>query len=101
MGKRKCPLCFVRVSWTQALAYSEEMRCPGCHAALELSRFTRVFAGFGGVLAAFAIADLAPRISPEGLWVTQVVAAIVSFGVTSAVCVLLVGDLVVRTKATT
>jgi len=98
MGKRKCPLCFVRVPWTAALAQSYEMQCPACHAPLELSRFTRIVGAMGGVAGAFAAAHLAARIWPGGLWVTQIVAAILGFGLASAACVLLGGDLVVRPK---
>jgi hypothetical protein len=101
MGKRKCPLCFVRVPWTAALAHSEQFPCPGCHAALELSRFTRMFAGFCGIVGAFAAVHLVQRIFPGALWVTQVVAAIAAFGVASAAGVLLAGDLVVRPKGIT
>ncbi len=96
MGKRKCPLCFVRVPWTEALI--EDISCPACHVVLELSRFTRVFAGFGGVLGAFAAVHLVCGILSGGLWVLQIVAAIVAFGVASAACVLIAGDLVVRSK---
>jgi len=101
MGKRKCPLCFVRVPWTAVLAHSEAFPCPGCHAALELSRFTRVFAGFGGLLGAFVGVHLVHRIFPEALWVTQVVAAIVAFGIVSAAWILIAGDPVVRPKGIT
>lgn len=100
MGKRKCPLCFVRVPWTEVLAHSEEISCPACHAPLELSRFTRVFSGFGGVLGALAAMHLAHRIFPGELWVLRVVAAILGFGIVSAVCVLIAGDVVVRPKKT-
>ena len=99
MGKRKCPLCFVRVPWTEALAHSEEACCPACHAVLELSRFTRVFSGLGGALGAFAALHLVHGIFPGTLWVMQVAVAIVAFGVVSALCVLIAGDLVVRSKA--
>ncbi len=99
MGKRKCPLCFVRVPWTAALAHSEEIRCPGCHAALELSRFARVFAGFGGALGAFAAVHFAHGIFPGAFWVLQVAVAIVAFGVSSVACALIAGDVVVRPTA--
>ena len=98
MGKRKCPLCFVRVPWTEALAHSEEVSCPACHAALELSRFTRVFSGLGGVFGAFAAVHLVHGILPGALWVMQVAVAVAAFGVVSALCVLIAGDLVVRSK---
>jgi len=98
MGKRTCPLCFVRVPWTAALAHSYEIQCPACHAPLELSRFTRIVGAMGGVAGAFAAAHLVLGISPGAAWVTQMTAAILGFGLASAVWVLLAGDLVVRPK---
>ena len=98
MGKRKCPLCFVRVPWTEVLAHSEEIRCPACHAVLELSRFTRVFAGFGGIAGAFWAVHATRGIFPGTYGVSRVVAAILAFGIASAACVLIAGDLVVRPK---
>jgi hypothetical protein len=98
MAKRTCPLCFVKVPWTAALAHSYEMQCPGCHAPLELSRFTRIVGAMGGVAGAWAAAQLVAKIWPGGLWVTQIAAAILGFGVASAACVLLAGDLAVRPK---
>jgi len=99
VGKRKCPLCFVRVPWTLALTLSEEIRCPACHAELELSRFTRIFSGIGGFLGAFGAVHLTRGVVSGTNWATQIVLAIAVFGVTSAVCVLIAGDLVVRPQA--
>jgi len=98
VGKRKCPLCFVRVPWTAALAHSYEMRCPACHAPLELSRFTRVVGALGGLAGAAVAVEALPGIHPGSLWMTRIVAAVLVFGVASAAGVLLAGDLVVRTK---
>jgi len=98
MWKRKCPLCFVRIPWTAALTQSYEITCPACHAPLELSRFTRIFGAFGGV----AGASIALRLGHESFhgwfWATPVVAAILAFGFSSALFVLIAGDLVVRPK---
>lgn len=101
MAKRKCPLCFVNVPWTSVLARSYEMECPGCRAPLELSRYTRIVAGFGGIAGGMIAVQLTPLIFPGALWVMRAVAAIVGFGVTSAACVLLTADLVVVPKAET
>lgn len=98
MGKRTCPLCFVRVPWTAALARSYEIQCPACHAPLELSRFTRIVGALGGIAGAIAAAHLIGSIWPGGLWVTQIVAAILGYGVASAAWILVAGDLVVRPK---
>ena len=99
MGKRLCPLCFVRVPSTAVLAHSYDIACPGCHAKLELSRFTRVFGAAGGLGGALAAVHLANAFAPGVLWMTRVIAAVVGYGVASAACVLLAGDLVVRPKS--
>ena len=99
MGKLKCPLCFVRVPWTLALAHSEEIRCPACHAELELSRITRIFSGIGGFFGAFVAVRLTRGVVSGANWATQIVLAIVAFGFASAVCVLIAGDLAVRPQA--
>jgi hypothetical protein len=101
MGKRKCPLCFVRVPWTAVLVDSEEIRCPGCHALLELSRFTRICSGLGGALGAWAAVRLTHGVFYGASWVTCVAAAILAFGVASAAFVLIAGDLVLRPKVIT
>lgn len=101
MGKRKCPLCFVRVPWTEVLAHSEEIPCPGCRALLELSRFTRVYSGLGGVLGAWFAVRWTRGIFPGASWVACVAAAILAFGFAAAAFVLIAGDLVVRPKVIT
>jgi hypothetical protein len=100
MWKRKCPLCFVKIPWTSALAYSYEISCPACHAPLELSRFTRIFGAFGGIAGAFVALYLGHGIFHGRFWATPIVAAILGYGFFSALCVLIAGDLVVRPKPT-
>jgi hypothetical protein len=99
--KRKCPLCFVRIRWTEALAHSYEFNCPACHAPLELSRFTRIFGAFGGITGAFMALHLGQRIFHGWFWALPTVAAILGFGFASAMFVLIAGDLVVRAKPAT
>ena len=96
MWKRTCPLCFVRIAWTAALADSCEITCPACHAPLELSQFTRIFGAFGGIAGAFAALYLGRGIFHGWFWATPIVAAILVFGFVSALFVLLAGDLAVR-----
>jgi len=98
MWKRKCPLCFVRIPWTAALAYSYEISCPACHAPLELSQFTRIFGAFGGIAGAFVALYLGHGIFHGKFWAAPILAAILGYGFFSALCVLIVGDLVVRPK---
>ena len=98
MWKRKCPLCFVRIPWTSTLAHSYEITCPACHAPLELSLFTRIFGGFGGLAGAFSAIYLGQGIVHGRFWVLPVVAAILGYAGASALFVLIAGDLVVRPK---
>jgi hypothetical protein len=99
MGRRKCPLCFAKVPWTAVLAQSYDFECPACRAPLEVSRYTRIAAGFGGIAGAMIAAHFAPAVFPAGVWVTGVAAAIFGYGTASAVCVFIVGDLLVRAIA--
>jgi hypothetical protein len=89
----------VRIPWTAALAYSYEISCPACHAALELSRFTRIFGAFGGIAGAFVALYLGHGIFHGKFWAAPIVVAILGYGFFSALCVLIAGDLVVRPKA--
>jgi len=65
---------------------------------LELSRFTRIFGAFGGVAGASIALRLGHEIFHGWFWATPVVAAILAFGFSSALFVLIAGDLVVRPK---
>jgi hypothetical protein len=99
MWKRKCPLCFVRISWTATLVHSYEIICPACHAPLELSRFTRNFGAFGGIAGAFVAHHLGQEVFHGRFWVLPIVVAILGYAGASAPFVLVAGDLVVRQKA--
>jgi hypothetical protein len=98
MWKRKCPLCFVRLPWTATLTHSYEITCPACHAPLELSRFTRIFGAFGGIAGACVALRVGHGFFHGWFWATPIVAAILAFGISSALFVLIAGDLVVRPK---
>jgi hypothetical protein len=98
MWRRMCPLCFVRISWTAALARSYEIICPACHAPLELSKFTRLFGAFGGIVGAFITLHLARAVFHNVFWTTPVVVSFLAFGFFSTLFVLLAGDLAVRAK---
>ncbi len=98
IGRRTCPLCFVRVPWTTALAHSYEISCPACHTPLELSRFTRVASALGGIVGAFVAVHLFRGMFHRSLWATSIMAAILAFGFVSALCAMIAGDLVVRPK---
>jgi len=99
MGKRLCPLCFVRVPWTAALAHSYGMVCPGCRAELELSRFTRVTGALCGIFGAWLGVYLGGLAFPGEPWALRVVQTVLAYGVFSTAGVLGAGDLAVRPKS--
>ena len=100
MGRRACPLCFVRVPWTTALVHSYDIECPACHTPLELSRFTRIVGAFSGLAGAFLAVHLARGIFHWSFWLTPILATFFAFGFMSALGVLIAGDLVVRREPT-
>jgi len=98
MENHACPLCFAKVPRTLILTKTLEVDCPACHAELEVSRGSRVLASFLGILAAFAAAQLGGQVSGTAGWTLPIVAAIVSFGVCSALVLILFSELAVRQK---
>ena len=98
MENHACPLCFAKVPRTLILTKTLEVDCPACHAALEVSRGSRVLASFVGVLAAFLAVHLGGQVSGTAGWSLPIVAAIVSFGVCSALVLFVFSDLAVRPK---
>jgi hypothetical protein len=98
MGSRACPLCFTRVPRTLVLLRSYDLECPACHAALEVSRGSRVLAALVGLVVAFVAVGLADRISETAAWSLQVVAGCVAFGLGTAAWLFFSADLVVRPK---
>ncbi len=98
MENHACPLCFAKVSRTLILTKTLEVDCPACHAELEVSRGSRVLASFVGILAAFVAVHLGGQVSGTAQWSLPIVAAIVSFGVCSAVVLILFSELAVRAK---
>ena len=98
MWRRKCPLCFVRIPKTAALAHSYEIICPACHAPLELSKFTRLFGAFGGITGAFLTLHLVRAVFHDFYWTTPIGVSFLAFGAFSALSVLIAGDLSVRPK---
>jgi hypothetical protein len=89
----------VRVPWTALLAHSYDIECPACHTGLEVSRYTRATAGFGGLAGALLATHLAGGLLPGTAWLMRITAGVLGFGFISAACVLIAGDLVVRPKA--
>jgi hypothetical protein len=98
MGNHACPLCFARVPRTLILAKSLGVDCPACHAELEVSRGSRVLASFVGVLAGFVAVHLSRHASGTAQWTLPIVAAFVTYGICSALVLLVFSELVVRPK---
>jgi hypothetical protein len=98
MGNRTCPLCFTRVPRTLVLVHTYDMECPACHAALEVSRRSRVIAALAGLVVEFVAVRFVDRISETAEWSLQVLAGCVAFGVVTAAWLFLSADLVVRPK---
>ena len=98
MWSRSCPLCFVKLPSMTTLVHSDDLICPSCHTALEVSRPSRVFAAFLGVIAAYLAAETVALATPRTAWLLTVVAALLAYGVVSALVLYLVADLVVQPK---
>jgi hypothetical protein len=98
MWNRACPRCFVRPPRTTILACSDEWICPSCHTALEVSRPSRVFAAFLGVIAAYLSAETVAVVMPRAAWFLPAVAAGLAYGAVSALVLYLAADLVVQAK---
>ena len=98
MASRSCPLCFVKLPRASVLARSDELICPSCHSALELSRTSRVTAALLGLLVAYLAAQLTVSTFHGTAWVLGVVAAVLGYGLGSALFLFSFSDLVVRPK---
>jgi hypothetical protein len=100
MGNRACPLCFARVPPSLVLCRSEHLACPACHAALEISRWSKLFASVTGLLVGFIAIGLLPAVSETAQWALQVPVASVGFGIGAAALLYFSSDLVVRLRPT-
>jgi hypothetical protein len=97
VSNRSCPLCFVKLSRSSVLVRSGDLVCPSCHACLELSRLSRVTAASFGLAVAFAAVWLLSA-TPKAAWYLAPVAAILAYGLGSALYLFVVSDLVVCPK---
>jgi len=98
MWNRACPLCFVKLPRASLLVHSDQLVCPSCHTAVELSRASRVLAATVGLLGAYFCAQFFLILSPRTAWLTAFVAAVLGYAFGSALFVYLLADLVVRPK---
>jgi hypothetical protein len=96
MGNRACPLCFTRVPHSLVLICPNQLECPACHAALELSRGSQIVSSLAGTIAAFLVVGSVDSLTKTPQWWLQVVSAAVAFGFGSAALLCFFADLVVR-----
>jgi hypothetical protein len=95
---RACPLCFARVPRRLILALGKDLACPSCHAALELSRASRVAGAFGGLFCSF-VAWLALNVLTGGNWALPIVSAVFAYGIGAAIVLYFLSDLMVQPKS--
>jgi hypothetical protein len=100
MWNRACPLCFTKVPRILVLTRGDDLACPSCGTPLELSRASRVLGAASGLLAAFLAAHAVWDLSPRGRWALPPVAAILGYGIASAVALYFLADLVVQPRPT-
>jgi hypothetical protein len=98
MWNRACPLCFTRVPRSLVLSRGEDLVCPSCRTPLELSRASRVLGAFFGLLAAAGAVHVASGLSVMGRWSFELLAAVLGYGLVSALVVYFLADLVVQPK---
>lgn len=98
LAVRKCPYCLAVVPAGRALAYSNDLECPGCHRPLEISPISRYLSVWIGLAAGAAVWHWAGRStgSEELRWVLLVVYAFLAFSVVAPVVLMLTGDLRLR-----
>jgi hypothetical protein len=99
MWNRACPLCFTKVPRNLVLTRGEELVCPSCRTALELSRASRVLAAATGLIAGFMAAYVVLESLTGGRWAFPMVAALLAYGIVSAIVLFLLSDLVVQPKS--
>lgn len=99
MAVRKCPLCLAVVPAGEALAYSNSIACPGCHARLEVTDGSRHVATLAGLLAGV----LAWRLTSHGAgtfsWVLPVLYSVLAFGIVGPLALAFIADLRLKPEA--
>ena len=98
MWNRACPICFAKVPRSLVLTRSEDLVCPSCHTPLELSRPTRVLAAIIGLIAASLGFRIAAAPNTVIKWALPILAAVVLYGIASALAVFFLADLVTQPK---
>lgn len=98
MWNRACPLCFTKVPRGLVLTRVDELTCPCCHAALELSRPSKVLGATMGLVGGWAVFRIGLTAGGDGNWIVPVAGAVLGYALGSALILLLFSDLVVRPK---
>jgi len=98
MWNRACPLCFTKMPHNLVLTRGEELVCPSCRTPLELARASRVLAAVAGLIAGFMAAYVVLESLTGGRWAFPMVAAVLAYGIVSAIVLFFLSDLVVQPK---
>jgi len=101
VAARTCPYCLTKIPATTIIAHSYDLVCPGCQRPLEISRISRNLAAFAGLVAGTGMAYAAFLESPHHQalgWVLPLIYAIVFYGVTAAIVLLLWADLSLKAE---
>jgi hypothetical protein len=96
MWSRACPLCFTKVPPRLVLARGDDLVCPSCGTALQLSQASLMLSAGCGLAVGFAAARLVLASNVLGKWALLVVAAILAYGASAAAVLYFFSDLVVR-----
>lgn len=101
MAARTCPYCLTKIPASTIIVHSYDLVCPGCQRPLEISRISRNFASFAGLVAGAGMAYAAflesPRHQALG-WILPLMHAIVFYGVAAATVLYLWADLSLKSE---
>jgi len=102
VAARQCPNCLAMLPAGSVVAYSNDLKCPGCGKPLEISGLSRNIAAFAG-LAAGAIVFFAASVhySYEGNalgWVLPIVFSYLALSVVALVALIVLADLRMKSE---
>jgi LSD1 subclass zinc finger protein len=102
MAIRRCPYCLTKVRVGPAVAYSDDLICPGCRRPLEISSASRDVAEALGLAAAAVVWYATTRswLAQTTLgWVLPIVYAFLALSIVSTLVLMLSADLRLRADA--